>query len=209
MLNGSPVSKLEIDISQVNELKDASALAVKYNIPALVVHPNLINQAIILRGKQQGKYKIITQIDWPNGNNHCLNKFRGVPVDGMDSDGYEIAINNATTNIDLINMSEFIINKIDKLYEIRYVVLTNDFSSMRSLFSGVYTPNFIRNCIDNKIKNNKYNDFFNSNAGTFKIKVSGNINDVKSIIETKADRYAVNLHQAKTIINEFNLLSEK
>jgi hypothetical protein len=59
----SILNKLEIDVTQANEVQEATSFAAKYNLPALVVHPSLALEGIYARGRAKKKYKIITPIN--------------------------------------------------------------------------------------------------------------------------------------------------
>ena len=91
-MNGAVISKLEIDVMNMNEVTEASQYALKYKLPAIVVHPGLSSEAIIARDRAGGKYNIITPIDWPKGEIFGMNKMRGLYTDNLEADGFEIML---------------------------------------------------------------------------------------------------------------------
>lgn len=102
MLNAI-TTKLEIDVLQANEMSEAFQLCREHTMPAVVVHQNLTTQAIIMRGQRQGRFKIITPVDWPKGETFGLNKLRGLTQDNMASDGFEIMVSGGKTLHEIIN----------------------------------------------------------------------------------------------------------
>lgn len=213
----SVLNKLEIDVMQVNELGDASALAVKYNIPALVVHPAIAGEAHIARGRMQGRYDILTPIDWPKGESFGMSKLRGLSTDALEADGFEILLTPNKTEIETRNeiqaLTKFIRNHLSEHVEIRYVLGTQS-RDIEPLCRGILhtpTPDMIRNDIYLKTQVTKanaevHNDTVEKIRSVIKapIKICGNITNIKTLAAcNNVDRFAVSLLQAKDIVKEF------
>lgn len=214
------LNQLEIDVMQANELIEASQITSKYKLPALVVHPDLSSEAFILRAQLQSKYKIITPIDWPKGNNYGILKMRGLSTDALEVEGFEILLTDNKSLADTKNeakaITDFIKHHLTELHEIRFVLGTScrneeSVHKICEAIKAVRAPAFIRNDISLKTQVVKANpETHNSTIDTISsiikapIKLSGNINNFRTMIQCKrAKRFAVNLSQAKTIIKEY------
>ena len=219
---GSILRKLEIDVMQVNELMEASELTKKYSLPALVVHQNLANEALLARMKVSGQYQLIIPIDWPKGENFGNVKFRGVSKQALEADGYEIMLTPGKSNSDTKNeattLTKFVKDYLGEFVDVRFVLgnLTREkeeISRFCDSLLGIKKPALIRSDTVLKIQQNKANadvhsDFIgivSSKGLSCPIKLSGNMNNLKSIASApQAYRYAVNIAQAKTIIKEYS-----
>lgn len=225
-MSGGVLNKLEIDVMQVNEILEAVEVAHKYKLPAIVVHPGLSSDAIIAKSRAGAKFKIITPIDWPKGETYGMNKMRGLLMDSLETDGFEFLITPQKTEIETRNeakvLTEFIKSNLSDAVEVRFV-LGSSFRSNENILTmckgllNVRTPNFIRTDTQLKLQVGKanpeeHNKLITSIKEIIKvpIKISGNINNLKSIAASPgASRYAVNLTQAKTIIKEFKSQPEQ
>jgi len=211
--------KLELDVMQTNELEDAAKIAVKYNFQAMVVHPLIVSDAIFLRGRSQGRYKIITPVDWPKGENFGMVKLRGLSSDALDVDGFEILLTGDKTLVETRNeakvLTNFIKQQLSELVEVRFVLGTSlrtpdNIANMMEAFKDVRIPTYIRNDHHLKLQVSKanadtHNSFMDEMLKVFRapIKLSGNINTVRTITSCdRAQRFAVNINQARTIIKE-------
>jgi hypothetical protein len=220
-MNGDVVAKLEIDVMQANELLDANELALKYSLPALVVHPSLMSEALIIRGRFGGKYKLITAVDWPRGEVFGMAKMHGLSIDALEADGYEVILTPGKSTTDTKNeigvITEFIKRRLAEISEVRFVFNNNgkdveSITAMAEALVGNRTPSLVRNDIAIKTQMTNTNiDAFKAftDAVTSKIsvpiKLSGNINGIKQAINIHwANRLAVNVTQAKSIIREFS-----
>ncbi len=213
-------NRLELDIMQSNELKESIGLAFKYNFPAVVVHPGLIDDAFAARAAVRGRFKIICPVDWPKGDNFSILKFRGLNTEAIEADGFEIVLtggkSEGDTRSEAIALTEFVKRQISEQNEVRFVLG----SSMRSddnlaaLCRGllhVRTPALVRTDTQLKLQVSKANiDEHNRMVALIRsiiqvpVKVAGNITGVRSVTGCPdAARYAVNLLQARTIIKEF------
>lgn len=212
-------NKLEIDVMQASDLLEATQIASKYKLPAIVVHQDIMVEAQIARGKVNGKYKIIIPIDWPKGEIFGDLKLRGLSVDTLDAEGFEILLTGNKSRIETKNeaktLMEFIKRHLGELTEVRFVLGTGfrseeNISELCEGLIGVRRPDMIRTDINLKAQLGKTNiDTHNIIIENIKkiisapTKISGNISSVKTISACKAERYAVNITQAKNIIKEF------
>ncbi len=222
MLYNSKVSRLEIDVFQSNELRDASELSVKYKLPAIIVHPQLIQEALLTRARCQGTFKIIAPVDSPKGEKYNLLKLRDLPIDAMSIDGYEFIItpnkSTAETALELRNLNKFVKDYLGTTIEIRFVILSSsisdiNFNNIVDALVGLQTPNYIRTDFGIKQQNSKVSlELHNAYAARIKskvgfpIKISGNLTSFDQIDTCPgATRFAVGLQQAKVITKESSL----
>lgn len=213
-------NRLELDVMQANELKDSVELAFKYKFPAIVVHPGLASDALRARGAVRGQFKIITPVDWPKGENFGNVKFRGLSMDAIEADGFEIMLTGGKTEGDTRNeakaLTEFVKKQISEQTEVRFVLgaYMRDEENLASLCRGllhVRTPAVVRLDTQLKLQVSKANtDEHNRLVALVRsivqvpVKVVGNIAGVRSVTGCPdAARYGVNLLQARTIIKEF------
>jgi deoxyribose-phosphate aldolase len=225
-MGGAILNRLEIDVMQANELAEASELAAKHKIPALVVHPDLASEAQIYRGRAGGRYFLITPIDWPKGEIFGQNKLRGLSTDALDADGFEILLTGGKNKIDSRNeakaLTEFIKTHLAESLEVRFVLGVNgrDDDNIKALCEAlldVRTPAYVRTDIQLKLQVSKANpDIHNKIMETIRsivkvpIKLSGNINNVRTITSCNdAARFAVNLLQAKNVVKELQQQPEE
>lgn len=218
-MNGAIYSKLEIDIMQATELLEASQLAHKYKLPALVVHPGLASDAIVIKGRLKGAYKLITPVDWPKGETFGTTKFRGLSTDALEADGFEFMILASRSEADIAkeikSLTEFVRNHLSQTAEIRFVMTqTKTDEDVVKLGKAILlnpAPSMVRNDISLKTQVSKANpETHESFVSSLKsnvsvpVKISGNISTIRSTVGINAARFAVNLAQAKAIIKEFN-----
>ncbi len=219
-------NRLELDIMQANELLEGVELTIKHGFPAIVSHPGLASDILRARGRFGGKFKIITPVDWPKGDNFGTVKFRGLSTDAVEADGFEIFLTGEKLLLESRNeikaLTDFIKLHLPQFTEIRFIIgafsrSVENIESICQAFVGVQPPNFIRTDIPLKLQVNKANSEAHNNLikkissiVQIPIKISGNINGVRSITECPiAGRYAVNLTQAKTIVKEFSQQPEE
>ena len=218
--------KLELDVMQANELVEASQLATKHKFPAMVVHPMIATEALMARGMAQGGYKIIIPVDWPKGSAQQkgifgMPKLRGLSTDALDADGFEILLTGGKTISDTRKeaqvITDFIKTQLAETIEVRFVLgaffrTEEVISGMCEALQGVRAPSYIRT--DHQLKlqvskasadaHNHIMDLILSNTKA-PIKLSGNISTVRTITSCgRAQRFAVNVLQAKAIIKEYH-----
>lgn len=216
-------TKLEVDVMQANELDQAVQLAVIHSLPAIVIHPQLVSEAILNRVRRRGQFKIITTVDWPKGDTFGMNKLRGLTRDMMDTDGYEIIVtggkneNEARTEARVI--TDFIRNNLSQNIEVRFVLeaLTrdeNDVLQSAMVMRDIRGPVLLRTDHHLKVQVTKANIKTHTVLMTelrkvcgLPIKVSGNIDSIRTIAGClqgpyPASKFAVNLPQLTQIIKE-------
>jgi hypothetical protein len=213
--------RLEIDVMQANELGESVELAIKYQIPAIVVHPGLASDALRARGRSGGRFKIITPVDWPKGDSYGSIKFRGLSTDAIEADGFEIYLTGGKTQgetqQEARQLTDFIKRQLSEMTEVRFVLgaLSRDEPVVDTLINGligVRTPTLVRTDPQLKLQVSKANtDIHNAlikrirSVVRIPVKVSGNIAGVRAVTGVPdAVRLAVSLLQAKAIIKEFN-----
>lgn len=220
-MNGDVVAKLEIDVLQANELLEASELAFKNAVAGLVVHPSLMSDALVIRGGFGAKYKLITAVDWPRGDTFGIAKMHGLSIDALEADGYEVVLtpnkNFTDTKNEVNAITEFVKRRLSEISEVRFVFNCNGkdtdaISQMAQGLIGNRTPALVRNDVSIKTQmTNTSIDAFQQFSDTVTqhikvpIKLSGNINGIGRVINIHwANRIAVNVTQARTIIREYN-----
>ena len=221
----SIIGKLEIDIMQGTELKEAVELAVVNQIPAIVVHPELAQEANVYRGIRQGRFRIITAVDWPKGDRYAMDKLRDMPVDALSRDGFEILIsersNASEIKAELLTCFKFIRDHLPEITEIRIVLgafMRNEDFVVRAcdVLKNVPAPDMIRTDHHLRVQQSVANAQAHNDLITLiqrhtrrPIKISGNINSAKVVTSCSADRFAVSLKQASSIVKEIRENPEK
>ncbi len=212
------IAKFEIDVLLLKELSEASDLAIRHSMPAIVVHPELSSQAQFLRARHRAQYKIITMVDWPKGERSGMEKFMHLGVEAMQADGFEIILNQQTSVdsalAEISPIISFIKRYIPRQVEIRFVLQTTDrpessWGSQCECLSLVQAPDFVRTTHHTSLQQAKANvvvsastiDIIKSKT-TRPIKLSGNVSTVKMLAHCQASRYAVSLKQANDLITE-------
>ena len=212
--------RLEIDVMQANELVESVELALKYQMPAMVVHPGLSSDALRARGRVNGRFKIITPVDWPKGENFGIMKFRGLSLDAIETDGFEIMLtgnkDEGSTKGEVKALTEFVKKRLSEITEVRFVLgaFMRDEDNIDSLIRGLVgarTPAYVRIDSQLKLQVSKANTEVHNalvkritDVVRVPVKVSGNITGVRTVTGVPdARRFAVSLLQAKAIIKEF------
>jgi len=210
--------KLEIDVMQGTELREAVELAVTTQMPAIVVHPELAAEANVYRGIRQGRFKILTAVDWPKGDRYAMDKLRDMPIDALSRDGFEILIsdmkNPSEIKAELLTCFEFIRNHLPEVTEIRIVLgafmrKIEFIARACSELKHVPAPDMIRTDHHLRVQQSVANIQAHNDLIVLirehtrrPIKISGNINSVKIITSCNANRFAVSLKQASGIVKE-------
>lgn len=214
----STIRNIEIDIMQANEIIEGFELAQKNKIPTVVVHHDLITDAMRVRSIKQGKFKILTPIDWPKGESSGMHKLHSMKIDALNTDGFEILLsplqNPSDIRKEIRTLSDFIRNHLSPVMEIRYVL--GAFMREQSMIDMIAdtlkecpAPAMLRNDHHTKAQQNKANikvhqaliedirKFTNCS-----VKISGNVT-LKTVMNcTAAAIFGVNLKQAQSIIKE-------
>jgi len=211
-------NNIEIDVMQANELLDVIKLAVKYNIPAIIVHPELSGDALFLKSCWFGKFKILTPVDWPKGECYGDAKLRGLTISSLDCDGFEFLLTGDKSQADYKNemlvLTNFVRDCISSTAEVRFVLgphhSDKNVIDICKAMKSIPSPNCLRTNHQLKLQISKANpDIHNETINKIKkivdvpIKVSGNIKDVKSAMLCKdVAKYAVSLTQIRNMIKE-------
>ncbi len=213
-------SKIEIDVSQISEIKEACELCKTQGIPAMVVHPSLSSVALVERGSQGGRYKIASPIDNPKGDIEGVAKFRHLSTDTLEADIFEVYVSvqsktAAQIRKSLTDAHNLIRDHISNA-EIRYVIVGLDNSNISNFIQAFVdspTPKAIRNDMPLKAQvkmadisvHRAYISMIREHTN-IPVKIGGNI--TYSVAETllsefKGIQFAVNLSQANAISKEF------
>lgn len=212
------LSKLEIDIAKPDQITPAIDIATKNLIQAIVVPPEMVALGIMTRTIRQSNIKIITTVDSLKGIQYGKEKFRGMPVEAMSSNGFEILLTAGSQNQILDEMkylTEFCKSYFGPLIETRFVLgfgMDNrtdvQFTNMINSCSKIILPTLVRTCFSSKIAPNKVFDTYNDQLkmikainNAIKIKVCG---DVTPHIyrEVRADKFAVTLAQVENLLRQ-------
>lgn len=218
------LNRLELDVMTASEIYDAVEFTMKYKLPAMVVHPGLSSDAIAARSRTGGKFKIITPIDWPKGEIFGTTKLRGLALDSLEADGFEIMLTPGKTVAETKNeanaLTEFIKSHLSDSTEVRFALgssmrTTEQIADMCNGLLGVRTPAFIRTDCQQKLQVGKANPTVHTQVAEqikqiirAPIKVSGNINSYQAMENCAgASRLGCTLAQAKSIVKDMNNLS--
>lgn len=214
------LNKLEIDVMQSSELHEASELAHKHRLSGLVIHPGLVHEAQVARGRVRGAFQLIVPVDWPKGEVYGMRKMRGLSIDAFDAEGFEIMLtcNVPTDDIhkEAIEITNFIRQHLTDLTEVRFVLSTGSRAAPQVLeicrrLLSIPLPALLRNDINTKLQVSRANpDLHNQTVADIHsvikapVKISGNINDMRMATAcTGAAKFGVSLLQARTIIKEY------
>lgn len=221
-------AKLELDVMIAAELERACELAHSLQMPAIVVHPLLTQQAFHHRSVKKSTFKVITTVDWLKGDQHGLNKFVGMSTHALEADGFEILLSlRADYEIaqEVEDIHSFIKNYISPTAEIRIVLGSLDRSldealqicgGIVNLDSDYKQKMYVRNDHHTKGQIAKFspkahNDLIDRirSMVNCKVKVSGNIDNLRFISQDRADRYAISYLQLQKIIKDVAKDAEK
>ena len=178
------ISKLEIDVLQINELNEAYSLSISNHLNSIIIHPSLSEHAISLRARYKSNIKIIIPIDWQSGSHFASLKLRDLPTDSFECDGFEILLTGdrtpGETTGEATFITEFLKTQLGEHIQVRFIVGSisrsdeNMLNICRGLVApGVRTPTLLRNDIyTNKVQVSKANNQVHSKF----------ISDVKQVI---------------------------
>lgn len=217
MLHGL-TTKLELDVMIATELRESVELAFEHKMPAMVVHPDLVQDAVMFRGLRQGRFKIIVPVDWTKGDRRGLQKFQGMSVESLSQDGFEIlltptsSVNEAKT--EMSNISKFLRDFYPSTIECRYVLDAsslepNIWQAMCDGMQGTPAPQLVRTDRNLRLQQSKTSvqahtsliESITARTGA-KIKLCGNISTVRIVTSCKAERFGVNRKQLDNIITD-------
>lgn len=219
------LAKLEIDITKADQIQPAMELAVKHYIQGITVPPEMVPLAIVARTVKQSNLKIITTVDSGRGLQYGQEKFRGMPVEAMAANAYEVLLTPGTqsqTIAEVKYLSEFFKSYFGQLIEMRFAIgmgmdgrTDEQMKYMLQACNKISPPSLIRTCFNAKIAPNKIKEtyeqqvsFINSANNVLKIKVCGDV--TPEIYKTlKVEKFAVTLAQLQNIIKQETLWNTK
>lgn len=208
------ISKLEIDVYSSGEIRDAIDFAIKNKCTAIVVPPDLVLQANLARGVHRGKFKIISTVDYPKGVNYCHDKMRGMPVESLSADGFEILLSKgdkASITKEVTTLSKFLRDYLPSTTELRFTLGTTDkpkdqIETILNAMKLLPQPAMVRTAQLSKVKVSygtiKYhNDLIDEITSIFntRVKLSGNITREAVLQCSRAVKFGVSLSQAVAI----------
>lgn len=209
---------VEIDVDSPNEISDVCDFAHKYGAPAIVVDPDLVPAASVKKGTiNSAKFKIITTVDWPKGEQQHQHKFRGLNTGAVVADGYEILLTtkeNLSAN-ERLKEIKFLNSFMEQFFppttETRFVIkLDKDEETGLKILESVAKaklPELVRASIRTKVaKSKSTGEYYDEQIKKYskkcqvKYKVSGNVDfDTISTCE-RAHRFGATFEQAKKIV---------
>ncbi len=209
-------TKLEIDIVQASELPEAMELAAKHKFPAMVVHPDLVGQAILQRQCRQAACKIIVPVDWPKGDRYGITKLHNLPLNAVGQNGFEILLSPATkageVKAEAKALLDFVRDFLPPGVEVRFVLDVFSRQDKLDIFcdglKGLPAPAFLRTDRNLRVQQSKSNQAAQEQIVSklrtttgYAVKLSGSVT-YKIATSGLAARYAVSLQQALAIIKE-------
>lgn len=207
---------IEIDVLHVKDLHEAIDLAIQHEMPSVVVHPNMISQAIVARASRQGTFKIITAVDWDKASNRGIDKFKHLPMDVIATDGFEVAISDLQTEDAYWKELQTIVGPVTgslctnasiRICIDMYNRSEESWMNCCRAINRTSGIDYIRTDRSLSLQQSKANatkfasylEKIRSCTGVG-VKLSGNVNSVRAISKCKTGRFGVSLKQAKDII---------
>jgi hypothetical protein len=187
----NPLSRLEVNIRNTGvagvDIMSIGNLVVKNRIPTVVCDPEYIDALLVERMKYQGKFKIITTIDFNGGKKYGMEKFRTLPKSVFAVDGFDILITADKTAAESLNemkaLSQFVKN-CGPLREIRWVfglltrspdIIEHCIANVKSCpATMVRTDTSVESILCNLEHHQKHVNMIKKYIGT-PIKISGNV----------------------------------
>jgi hypothetical protein len=189
-----------------------------HSMAAIVVTPDLVTQANVQRSIRQGKFKIYVSVDLPRGELYNHEKFRGVPTEALQADGYEILLTPRQSEHEVFTearyLTDFIRNYVTGA-ETRFIMDAGQSGRGGQYVTNVLTackkipmPALVRTTHLTRIPPSTSTiEVFTKHLAEYRsicavpIKISGNID--RSIYEkVNAHRFGVSLQQAQLLIKE-------
>lgn len=210
-----PFSRIELDINQAGHISQAIDLACIHQLPAIVVNPLIVRDAIMRRASRCGKFKTYCMID-TQCKNKGIRKFADLPIDIFNADGYEISIgdpiSDRSVEKEILEIVHFLQQKTI-LKDIRftfdvYSKPKESIEKLSEIINKINSPITIRT--DHSLRTKQLNTSLKAHIDTFNlirsktsrpIKISGNIHSLR-LFGVKAYRYAADLTQFKKIKEE-------
>lgn len=211
---------VEIDVIKHQQLRNAVDLAARHNCPAIVVMPEYVKEARVMRGIARGRFKIISAIDWPKGDKFNTDKFMGLQRDALEADGFEILLTARHQNDTLKEvkyLSKFAQQYLNPTFEMRAVLGCYATSRTEDHLINMckalnQTPNITMIRTTHLTKINAAHSHSDTQSELVekiksicnrKVKVSGNIT-FKNRMGIRAERFACTPEQAKALQKELS-----
>jgi len=187
----------------------------------MVVAPDLVRATTVNRALGRGSFKIFTAVDWPKGNQHLSDKFRGMPSEAINVDGFEILLTTngkAAVSKEVKFLSTFFRDHLPPTTELRFVLgwfapgrKPEHFEYMLEACKQIAAPALIRTThltkltsVDGSTDSHKSVIEAISGIKRIPIKISGNINMQTRLGCKDAIRYACTLRQAIDLDKELS-----
>ena len=213
--------KVEIDVLKRSDLDIATRFMIKHKCPTLVVAPELVQTATINRALGRGEYKIFTAVDWPKGNQFLSDKFRGMPSESVNVDGFEILLTagrQTAISKEIKFLADFFRDYFPPTTELRFVLgwfapgrNQEQFEHMLEACNKVVGPALIRTThltkltsVDGSTDSHKAVVETISGIKRIPIKISGNIGMQTRLGCKNAVKYACTLRQAMDLSKELS-----
>jgi deoxyribose-phosphate aldolase len=223
------IPKLEPDLQagNVREAIQAGMFALKHRCQAIIAAPALVSSLLTDKAVRGGQFNVIAAIDFPNGRNFALDKWKDVGKEVLSADGFEVMLSMGRLPAECRNeiriVTEFIKGQINPLAEMRFVLRVFDRTQaeIEECLKGIaaYPPAMIRldhrtsapNTIIDLKKQIEAITLIRKHVAT-PIKVSGNL-DFQALKELsniqKVHRFGVSMSQAREIVNAVRKEEEK
>lgn len=213
--------KVELDVMKQNQLAEASDFCAKHKCPTMVVAPDLVTNATVSRSLVRGSYKVLTTVDWPKGTQFLSDKFRGLPSEALNADGFEILLTptkRVGANKEIKFLSDFFKEHFPPTIEFRFVLgwydqerTTEHFAAMCEAMKLIPNPSMIRTTHLTKVQASEglpeaHDELikFITSIKPVPVKISGNVNmHVRSKCK-RAERFACTLDQAVQLQKELD-----
>lgn len=209
-------SRFEINILNYrNSPQSAIDFASKNNCAAVVCPPDLVIPVLQYRSVGNYQYKVIVAIDFPDGRNRALDKFKMLSDQSqsiLGADGYDVVITEQTdvaTRNEMRSLYGYL-KGFNRLAEVRWCIqaLSRELSGVQieSLAASVtqYPPAFVRMDSTTNMDANKLFevvDLFRSGSAA-RIKVGGSYDIIDKYQNDTKVRFDVDIHQAQEIVKE-------
>jgi hypothetical protein len=108
------------------DFRAVSDFAIKNRCPAVVVAPEFAPMMLVDKSAKGGQFRLIAAIDFPEGKNFCLDKFKTLDIMSLEVDGMDILMTKGRTEIEASNeaktLVEFIRGSVNPVSDIRFTL---------------------------------------------------------------------------------------
>jgi len=208
------LSRLEVNVGLGSDVSRLSSFAIKNRIPAIVVPPELVTSAIMLRQGYLNKFRVICTVDFPEGRCFAGEKVGVLPSGALNADGFEILLSSGRTDKECEN-------ELSELYrffrkdlagkELRYCLNLHGrkFEDIIKFFKHFkkFPPDFLRTNVDLRLQRFKDKDHADAirmirERSGVPIKLCGNVSpDTVINFQGKVARYDVGFDAAQRVVS--------